>query len=111
MKATSSDKFFIRKDAKLELDKVVAILNQYPQINIEIGSHTDSRESKKYNLRLSQQRANATLEYLVLKGIDRSRLTAQGYGESQLVNDCKDGVKCSNAEHQKNRRSVFKLTN
>lgn len=106
-----TDKFFIRKDAKLELDKVVAILNQYPQINIEIGSHTDSRESKKYNLRLSQQRANATLEYLVLKGIDRSRLTAQGYGESQLVNDCKDGVKCSNAEHQKNRRSVFKLTN
>jgi outer membrane protein OmpA-like peptidoglycan-associated protein len=106
-----TDKFFIRKDAKLELDKVVAILNQYPQINIEIGSHTDSRESKKYNLRLSQQRANATLEYLVLKGIDRARLTAQGYGESQLVNDCKDGVKCSNAEHQKNRRSVFKLTN
>lgn len=106
-----TDKFFIRKDAKLELDKVVTILNQYPQINIEIGSHTDSRESKKYNLRLSQQRANATLEYLVLKGIDRARLTAQGYGESQLVNDCKDGVKCSNAEHQKNRRSVFKLTN
>lgn len=102
-----TDKSFIRKDAKVELDKVVAIMNQYPQIKVEIGSHTDSRESKKYNLRLSQQRADATLAYLVSKGIAKSRLTANGYGESQLVNNCKDVVKCSESEHQKNRRSTF----
>lgn len=102
-----TDKSFIRKDAKVELDKVVAIMNQYPQINVEIGSHTDSRESRSYNLSLSQKRANATLNYLVSKGITKSRLTANGYGESQLVNNCKNGVKCSNKEHQKNRRSTF----
>ncbi len=102
-----TDKSVIRKDAKTELDKVVAIMNQYPQINVEIGSHTDSRESKAYNVSLSQRRANATLKYLVSKGIDKTRLTAKGYGESQLVNQCKNGVRCSNAEHQKNRRSTF----
>lgn len=102
-----TDKSFIREEAKTELDKVVAIMNQYPEINVEIGSHTDSRESKAYNVSLSQRRANATLKYLVSKGIDKSRLTAKGYGESQLVNKCEDGVRCSNAEHQKNRRSTF----
>lgn len=102
-----TDKSVIRKDAKKELDKVVAVLNQYPQINVEIGSHTDSRESKAYNVSLSQRRANATLAYLVSKGINKARLTAKGYGESQLVNQCKNGVRCSNAEHQKNRRSTF----
>ncbi len=103
------DKYFIRKDAKPELDKVVAVMNQYPEIKVEIGSHTDSRESKKYNQRLSQQRADATLNYLVSKGIDIARLTAVGYGETQLVNECKDGVKCSEAEHQLNRRSTFRV--
>lgn len=102
-----TNKSFIRKDAKAALDKIVAIMNQYPQIMLEIGSHTDSRESKKYNLRLSQQRADATLAYLVSKGIAKSRLTANGYGESRLVNNCKDGTKCSEAEHQQNRRSTF----
>ncbi|MEY2868692.1 MAG: hypothetical protein RIR01_1152, partial [Bacteroidota bacterium] len=87
-----TNKSFIRKDAKVVLDKIVTIMNQYPQIMLEIGSHTDSRESKKYNLRLSQQRADATLAYLVSKGIAKSRLTANGYGESQLVNNCKDNT-------------------
>jgi outer membrane protein OmpA-like peptidoglycan-associated protein len=102
-----TDKSFIREEAKVELDKVVAIMNQYPQIKVAIGSHTDSRESKAYNSSLSQKRANATLKYLVSKGIDKTRLTAKGYGESQLVNQCKNGVRCSNEEHQKNRRSTF----
>lgn len=102
-----TDKSFIRKEAKPELDKVVTIMKQHPDINIEIGSHTDSRESKKYNLKLSQQRANATLKYLISKGIDKSRLTAKGYGETQPVNNCNDNIKCSEAEHQKNRRSSF----
>lgn len=104
-----TNKSFIRKDAKVVLDKIVTIMNQYPQIMLEIGSHTDSRESKKYNLRLSQQRADATLAYLVSKGIAKSRLTANGYGESQLVNNCKDNTECSETEHQQNRRSTFKV--
>lgn len=104
-----TNKSFIRKDAKVVLDKIVTIMNQYPQIMLEIGSHTDSRESKKYNLRLSQQRADATLAYLVSKGIAKSRLTANGYGESQLVNNCKDNTDCSETEHQQNRRSTFKV--
>ncbi|RVT71105.1 flagellar motor protein MotB [Flavobacterium sufflavum] len=102
-----TDKSFIREEAKTELDKVVAIMNQYPQIKVVIGSHTDSRESEAYNENLSQRRANATLKYLVSKGIDKTRLIAKGYGESQLVNQCKNGVRCSNEEHQKNRRSTF----
>lgn len=103
----NTDKSFIRKDATVELDKVAAVMKQYPQIKVEIASYTDSRESEKYNLILSQNRANRTLEYLVSKGIDRMRLTAKGFGETQLVNNCKNGVKCGNAEHQLNRRSVF----
>ena len=101
------DKSYIRKDAKVELEKIVEVLTQNPTIKIEIGSHTDSRQSKQYNQALSQRRAKSTLEYLVKRGIAKSRLTAKGYGETQLVNQCADGVKCSEAEHQLNRRSTF----
>jgi outer membrane protein OmpA-like peptidoglycan-associated protein len=101
------DKSYIRKDAKVELEKIVEVLTQNPSIKIEIGSHTDSRQSKQYNQALSQRRAKSTLEYLVKRGIAKSRLTAKGYGETQLVNQCADGVKCSEAEHQLNRRSTF----
>jgi outer membrane protein OmpA-like peptidoglycan-associated protein len=101
------DKSYIRKDAKVELEKIVEVLTQNPSIKIEIGSHTDSRQSKQYNQALSQRRAKSTLEYLVKRGINKNRLTAKGYGETQLVNQCADGVKCSEAEHQLNRRSTF----
>ncbi len=101
------DKSYIRKDAKVELEKIVEVLTQNPTIKIEIGSHTDSRQSKQYNQALSQRRAKSTLEYLVKRGIAKSRLTAKGYGETQLVNQCADGVKCSEVEHQRNRRSSF----
>ena len=101
------DKSNIRKDAKVELEKIVEVLTQNPTIKIEIGSHTDSRQSKAYNQSLSQRRAKSTLDYLVKRGIAKSRLTAKGYGETQLVNQCADGVKCSEAEHQLNRRSTF----
>ncbi|MBP6424532.1 MAG: OmpA family protein, partial [Flavobacterium sp.] len=101
------DKSNIRKDAKVELEKIVEVLTQNPTIKIEIGSHTDSRQSKAYNQSLSQRRAKSTLDYLVKRGIAKSRLTAKGYGETQLVNNCADGVKCSEAEHQLNRRSTF----
>lgn len=101
------DKSNIRKDAKVELEKIVEVLTQNPTIKIEIGSHTDSRQSKAYNQALSQRRAKSTLDYLVQRGINKNRLTAKGYGETQLVNNCADGVSCSEAEHQLNRRSTF----
>ena len=101
------DKFNIRPDARVELEKIVEVLTQNPSIKIEIGSHTDSRQSKQYNQALSQRRAKSTLDYLVKRGIAKNRLTAKGYGESQLVNQCADGVQCSEADHQLNRRSTF----
>ena len=83
------------------------MMNQYPDMVIDIRSHTDSRQTHEYNEILSDKRAKSTLEYLVSKGIERSRLSAKGYGETQLVNECADGVPCSEVEHQKNRRSEF----
>ena len=101
------DQSKIRKDARVELEKIVEVLAQNPTIKIEIGSHTDSRQSKQYNQQLSERRAKSTLEYLVQRGINKNRLTAKGYGETQLVNHCADGATCSEAEHQLNRRSTF----
>jgi outer membrane protein OmpA-like peptidoglycan-associated protein len=101
------DQSTIRKDAIAPLEKIVEALVTYPEIKIEIGSHTDSRQHRKYNKILSQKRAESTLNYLVKRGISKDRLTAKGYGESQLINKCSDGVQCSEAEHQQNRRSTF----
>jgi len=102
------NKFFIRKDARPILDSVFDILNTYP-IKVELGSHTDSRGSFSYNERLSQHRADAAVDYLVKKGIPINRITAKGYGERQLLNKCADGVKCSEEEHQANRRTEVKV--
>ncbi len=104
------DKHNIRNDAALELAKVLAVLDQYPQMEIAIRSHTDSRGSFKYNERLSNKRAKSTMGYLIKKGIAPNRLTSKGYGESKLINTCSDGVKCSEKEHQLNRRSEFIIT-
>ena len=101
------DKSNIRKDAIEPLEKIVQALVEYPNIKIEIGSHTDSRQHRKYNKLLSQRRAEATMAYLIKRGIAPERLTAKGYGESQLVNPCADAVPCNEAEHQQNRRSTF----
>ena len=103
------DKWFIRPDASMELDKLVQVMKENP-VSVELGSHTDSRGSKEYNLDLSQKRAESAVRYIVLKGIDAARITARGYGESQLINHCSDGVHCSDAEHQANRRTEFKVT-
>jgi outer membrane protein OmpA-like peptidoglycan-associated protein len=97
----------IRPDAGLELSKVFDVMQQNPNIKVDIRSHTDSRQSSDYNRKLSDRRAKSTMEWLVKNGIDRKRLTAKGYGESQLLNKCADGVKCTEAEHQANRRSEF----
>lgn len=104
------DKWNIRPDAALELDKIVALLMDNPTIIIELGSHTDSRGSDKYNETLSQRRAESAVKYIVEHGIAADRITAKGYGEYQLVNKCSNGVKCSEEEHQMNRRTEFKVT-
>ncbi|WP_299817686.1 OmpA family protein [uncultured Pontibacter sp.] len=103
------DKWDIRRDAARELDKLVTVLKNNPEVKIEMSSHTDSRESANYNLVLSERRAQAAVDYLVSQGIDRNRLTAKGYGKSRLVNGCADGVSCSEEEHQLNRRTEFKI--
>ncbi|QMU30649.1 OmpA family protein [Adhaeribacter radiodurans] len=103
------DKYDIRPEAKPELDKLVRILQDNPTIRIELGSHTDSRQTGEYNRKLSQLRADAAVNYIISQGIDPSRLTAKGYGETQLLNGCKDGVSCSELEHQINRRTEVKI--
>jgi len=101
------DKSYIRPDAALELAKVFDVMQQNPNMIVDIRSHTDSRNSADYNRKLSDRRAKSTMNWLIKNGIDKSRLTAKGYGEFQLLNKCSDGVKCSEAEHQVNRRSEF----
>jgi len=104
------DKWDIRPDAALELDKIVTLLIENPTIIIELGSHTDSRGSDKYNETLSQKRAESAVKYIVDNGISKERITAKGYGEYKLVNECKNGVTCSDEAHQMNRRTEFKVT-
>lgn len=104
------DKYDIRDDAKPELDNIVTVLTENPKINIELGSHTDSRGTKPYNNWLSQMRAESAVAYIVSRGIDPARITAKGYGETELLNECSDGVRCSDEAHQLNRRTEFKVT-
>lgn len=104
------DKATIKKESAYQLEKIIEILKQYPTLTLDIRSHTDSRQTAKYNRILSDKRAKSTMNWLVQKGIDPSRLTAKGYGESQLVNQCSDGVNCTEEEHQLNRRSEFVIT-
>lgn len=105
------DKATIKKESAFQLEKIVEILKQYPNLKLDIRSHTDSRQTAQYNQILSDKRAKSTMKWLVDKGINSDRLTAKGYGESQLVNQCSDGVKCSEEEHKLNRRSEFVITN
>jgi len=104
------DQSYIREDASKELDKVVAVLKDNPGISVELGSHTDSRGKDSYNMQLSDRRAAAAVAYLVDNGIDAIKLTSRGYGETQLVNRCRNGVQCSDKEHQQNRRTQLKIT-
>ena len=105
------DKDNIRRDAAIELDKIVAILKKYPNINIELGSHTDCRASAEYNDDLSERRAESSKNYIISKGIDASRLYWKGYGETKLVNKCSCDLKDTNNYpeklHQQNRRTEF----
>ncbi|MCC9019780.1 OmpA family protein [Flavobacterium lipolyticum] len=101
------DKSDIRAEAVLDLEKILDVLKQYPEMKLDIRSHTDSRQTHKYNEGLSDRRAKSTIKWLVQNGINPSRLEGKGYGETQLINGCSDGVKCTEEEHQANRRSEF----
>ncbi|PIF60483.1 OmpA family protein [Flavobacterium sp. 2] len=104
------DKSVIRKDAAFELEKILVVMQQYPKMKIDVRSHTDSRQTVKYNMALSDKRAKSTVQWLIKNGIASDRLTGKGFGESQLVNKCSDGVPCTEKEHQQNRRSEFIIT-
>jgi outer membrane protein OmpA-like peptidoglycan-associated protein/tetratricopeptide (TPR) repeat protein len=108
------DKSFIRPDAAVELAKILDVLEQNPTMEIDVRSHTDCRQTAKYNMALSDRRAKATMAWLVEKGIAKTRLTGRGYGESQLVNNCgcepTNESNCTEEQHQANRRSEFIIT-
>ncbi|ABQ07539.1 OmpA family protein [Flavobacterium johnsoniae] len=104
------DKSNIRTEAALDLEKILDVLNQNPTMKLDIRSHTDSRASHQYNEALSDRRAKSTISWLIQNGVAKNRLTGKGYGETQLVNQCSDGVNCTEEEHQMNRRSEFIIT-
>ncbi len=106
------DKSYIRADASKELDKLIEVMTDYPNMVIKIESHTDSRGSSVYNDYLSNNRAKATKKYIISQGIDANRIeSAIGYGEQQLLNECNGKVNCSEEKHYLNRRSEFIIVN
>ncbi|TDE05729.1 OmpA family protein [Flavobacterium sandaracinum] len=104
------DKSNIRQEAAFDLEKILDVLNQNPTMKLDIRSHTDSRQTFKYNEALSDRRAKSTINWLIKNGVSADRLTGKGYGETQLVNKCADDVECTEEEHQLNRRSEFIIT-
>ncbi len=103
------DKYVIKESAKPELNRLVRFMKDNPTVRVELSSHTDSRASHEYNMTLSQNRANASVDYIVSQGIARDRIIAKGYGETKLLNECADGVNCTEAQHAINRRTEMKV--
>ncbi len=103
------DKATLRPESKLVLDSILIFFHENPDLTVELGSHTDSRGSDVYNNKLSQERAQSAVDYLVEKGIPKERLIAKGYGKTMLLNNCTTGAPCSEEEHQKNRRTTFRI--
>lgn len=103
------DKYDIRPEARPELNRLAQFMKDNPSIRVEVSSHTDSRASDSYNQTLSQNRANAAVDYVVSQGVNRSNITGIGYGESRLLNECADDTNCSEAKHQINRRTEMKV--
>ncbi|HWR94426.1 MAG TPA: OmpA family protein [Flavobacterium sp.] len=104
------DKSNITPKAAIELEKILDVMNQYPKMKIDVRSFTDSRGTHKYNEKLSDRRAKSTVSWLINNGISTDRISGKGFGETQLVNKCSDNVKCTEEEHQANRRSEFIIT-
>jgi outer membrane protein OmpA-like peptidoglycan-associated protein len=106
-------KFNVRPDAAVELNKIVDLMKQNPNMTIELGSHTDCRGGAAGNMALSDKRAKSSAAYIVSKGISKTRIFGKGYGESKLLNDCKCEGKvvstCSEEVHAQNRRTEFKI--
>lgn len=103
------DRATLRHESKIVLDSILIFFKENPDLTIEIGSHTDSRGSDTYNIKLSQARAQSVVDYLIEKGIAAEKLKAKGYGETSPVNNCTNGAKCSEDEFQKNRRTTFRV--
>jgi len=99
----------ILPDAEGDLDFIYGLMREYPDMVIELSSHTDSQGPDPYNLNLSQRRANSAVDYLQLRGIDRARMKPVGYGETRIINRCTNGVRCSDDEHRQNRRTEFTI--
>ncbi|MES2139210.1 MAG: OmpA family protein [Bacteroidota bacterium] len=103
-------KYEVTPEASKILYKVIDIMEKDPQLVIEISAHTDSRSSSETNMKRSEQRANAAVDYILKNGISKDRISGKGYGESKLINRCVDGVECTEEEHAKNRRTEFKVS-
>lgn len=103
------DKATLRPESTAELNRLTKLMNDVPTLKIELGGHTDSQGSDTHNQDLSERRAAAVVDFLTKAGISADRLKSAGYGETQLVNGCSNGVKCSDAQHQENRRTEFKV--
>ncbi len=104
------NKYNIRADAGVQLDKLVKLMKDNPTINIELHSHTDSQGQDEYNQDLSERRAKSAKAYLVQKGIAVERVGSKGFGESKIINRCKNAVDCTDNEHEENRRTEFIVT-
>jgi outer membrane protein OmpA-like peptidoglycan-associated protein len=103
------DKYELRPEGKEELDKLVQYMKERPDLRVELSSHTDSRGTSEYNIELSNNRSQSCVNYIISNGISAKMITAKGYGESKLVNQCADGVPCSEEEHQANRRTELRF--
>ena len=103
------DSATLREESFSVLDSLLTFFRENSDLKVEIGSHTDSRGIFEYNEKLSQGRAQSVVDYLVKSGISKTKLTAKGYGERKLINECADGVQCSEEKHQENRRTTFKV--
>jgi outer membrane protein OmpA-like peptidoglycan-associated protein len=101
------DKYNLRPDAVVILNMIVKVMNDNPTLSIELGSHTDSRGNDDYNKRLSNKRAKSASDYIAKRITNPKRISYKGYGEAKLKNKCDDGVKCTPAQHQENRRTEF----
>jgi outer membrane protein OmpA-like peptidoglycan-associated protein len=103
------DKWDILPESEVELNKLIKVMKDNPGWKVELGSHTDARGSDSYNELLSQKRSDSAVAYIIKNGISKERIFAKGYGETQLVNHCKNGVECTDEEHRQNRRTEFKI--
>lgn len=101
------DKWNIRADASVSIQKVINYMKEYVDIKVQVQSHTDVRGNDTYNEALSERRADSTTSHMIANGIDASRIVSKGFGEKQLTNDCTNQAKCSEEKHQENRRSEF----